>query len=217
MSVKSLAGLLCSLLLLAPACSDADANRQANAPTNQQSARPTVEANAAAPVGFDACALLTSSEIESVQGEAVKESKGSEEPAGPVRVAQCFYVLPTFTKSVSLAVGYAPGEGGRGVREFWREKFGGEEEERREEREHGERHEEKGRKEREGEEAEEKTPPQRVAGVGEAAFWAGDARAGSLYVLKGEKFIRVSVGGAEDAQQKIKRMKSLAQLALKRL
>jgi hypothetical protein len=38
-----------------------------------------------------------------------------------------------------------------------------------------------------------------------------------LYVLKGNEFIRVSVGGAGDEASKIDKSKKLAQMVLKRL
>src|SRR6266540_7517085 len=52
----------------------------------------------------DPCALLTKSEIESVQGERVSATKASRPERGRFAVSQCFYSLATFSKSVSLEV-----------------------------------------------------------------------------------------------------------------
>lgn len=57
----------------------------------------------------------------------------------------------------------------------------------------------------------------RRAGLGDAAVWSGDAAAGALYVLRGDTVLRVSVGGAGTADEKIARSKKLAARALKRL
>ena len=67
------------------------------------------------------------------------------------------------------------------------------------------------------EEDEKVSAPQRVEGIGEAAFWTGNRVGGALYVLKRDSYIRVSVGGAEDQKTKIEKSKALARLALKRL
>ena len=53
---------------------------------------------------IDACALLTSQEIRSVQGESLKETKASGKAEGGFSISQCFFTLPTFTNSISLAV-----------------------------------------------------------------------------------------------------------------
>ena len=57
----------------------------------------------------------------------------------------------------------------------------------------------------------------RYATFGDEAFWVGDPLSGALYVLKGDVFLRVSVGGPTDEAQKIKRARALASHALKRL
>ena len=53
--------------------------------------------------------------------------------------------------------------------------------------------------------------------MGDEAFWVGDPLTGALYVLRGEVFLRVSVGGPRDQAQKIKHARTLALYALKRL
>jgi len=56
-----------------------------------------------------------------------------------------------------------------------------------------------------------------IAGVGEEAYWTGNRFAGALYVLRGDMFLRISVGGIRDQQARIATAKALALAALKRL
>ena len=86
-----------------------------------------------------------------------------------------------------------------GPRDYWQAQFKREERDEREESD------------------EKKQEPRRVAGLGDEAFWVGDPVTGALYVLRGEVFLRVSVGGSADQSQKIKRATTLAVFALKRL
>ena len=171
---------------------------------------------------IDACALLTSQEIQSVQGESLKETKASSKAEGGFSISQCFFTLPTFTNSISLAVTQkGDGEAARDPKEFWEATFDKESErERDKERDKSEK--ERGKKadkEREGkrEKEEEASPPQKTAGVGDEAFWMGSPIGGALYALKGNTYLRVSVGGAGNQQTKISKSKTLARLVLKRL
>src|SRR5689334_21603958 len=52
----------------------------------------------------DPCALLSSSEIEKVQGEGVADKKFSQQPGGGFVLRACFYQTPTFTESISLSI-----------------------------------------------------------------------------------------------------------------
>jgi hypothetical protein len=72
----------------------------------------------------DACALLTGSEIASVQGENIKETKLSGQNFRGYSISQCFFTLPTFTNSISLMVAQkGDGAGGKDPKEFWQENF----------------------------------------------------------------------------------------------
>src|SRR2546423_162018 len=66
-------------------------------------------------------------------------------------------------------------------------------------------------------EEEEGAPPEPVSGIGDEAFWTGGRVGGALYVLKGNAFIRISVGGPGDEAAKIEKLKALARKALPRL
>jgi hypothetical protein len=153
---------------------------------------------------LDACAMLTSKDIQPIQGEAVKEIKLSGTSTGGFNVSQCFFTLPTFTNSISLAVTQrGDGPGARDPREFWRDTFHKEKERERE-------------RDRE-EEEEESTPPRKITGIGDEAFWTASRAAGALYVLKGHSYVRVSVGGAGDQESKLKKSKALARKVIERL
>lgn len=170
---------------------------------------------------IDACALLTSPEIRSVQGEPLKETKASGSAEKGFLVSQCFFTLPTFNNSISLVVTQkGEGAGGRDPKEFWEatfEKSEGEREKERDKKSAKEREKEKERGKGREEEEEEAASAQKITGVGDEAFWTGSRVGGALYVLKGSTYLRISVGGADDQQSKINKSKALARLALKRL
>jgi hypothetical protein len=156
--------------------------------------------------------LITSQEIEAVQGSPIKDIKSSTRSDAGFRVAQCFYTAAEFSKSVSLAVMQRdPNNPAAGSpKDFWNERFGrysGEEKE-------GDKDKQKteGREEKEG-----AVPPKKIDGIGEEAFWASNRFGGILYVLKGDAFISISLGGTDDEETKIKNSKALAQKALQRL
>ena len=171
---------------------------------------------------IDACALLNSQEIRSVQGEPLKETKGSGSAEKGFSISQCFFTLPTFNNSISLVVTQkGDGADGRDPKEFWEATFDreseGERERERDKKSEKEREKEKARDKNREQEEEEAVPPQKIAGVGDEAFWTGSRVGGALYVLKGSSYLRVSVGGAGNQQSKINKSKALARLALKRL
>lgn len=84
------------------------------------------------------------------------------------------------------------GGGAANPRTFWKDTFGRKEEKGKD----GDR--EAREKEEKGEEGEESVPPQKIAGLGEDAYWLASRVGGALYVLKNDLFFRISVGGAGD-------------------
>jgi hypothetical protein len=170
---------------------------------------------------IDACAMLNSKEIETVQGEAVKETKLSGQAGGGLMISQCFFTLPTFSNSISLLVAQkGDGADAKDPKDFWRETFqkgSAEEKERERERDRKDRDKDKKAGGRSEEEEEEGTPPQKVTGVGDDAFWIGSRVGGALYVLKGNAYLRISIGGSGDQTNKINKSKTLAQKAIARL
>jgi hypothetical protein len=189
---------------------------QATAPAGQ-TASPA--SNAAGAQKLDACALLTSDEIKAVQGEAVQDTKASGRDDAPLSVSQCFFTTATFNKSVSLEVTRGV-SGGRGAREFWDRQFARAREEAEGAGKKSEREREREKKKAEargGEEEEEGNLPVPVKGVGDEAFWAASNVNGTLYARKGDAFIRVSIGGTDKEDARLRKVKTLAQKALARL
>ena len=171
----------------------------------------------------DACAMLDSKEIQAVQGEPVKETKLSGQAGGGLLISQCFFTLPTFSNSISLLVAQkGDGPDAKAPGEFWRETFqkgSAEEKDREREREREKKAGDKDKKAggRREEEEEEITPPQKVTGVGDEAFWIGSRVGGALYVLKGNAYLRISIGGSGDQTNRIAKSKTLAQKVVSRL
>lgn len=184
----------CCLLIALESCSKPET------PQSSGDAEQTNVAAAAPGAAIDACALLTSEEIESVQGEPIKERKPSGKSEGGLTVSQCYFALPTFVNSISLrVVRKGDGPGGRDPKQVWEETFAPEKLQ---------------DVEREG--GKKKLAPQRITDLGDAAFWMGSP-AGGLYARKGNSYIRISVGGAGDQEMKLSKSKALAQMVLKRL
>ena len=70
---------------------------------------------------------------------------------------------------------------------------------------------------REEEKERESRTPERVLGVGREAFWIR-GRSGVLYVLTDKNaFLRISIGSNDSDQTKIRKTKTLARNALKRM
>ena len=227
MPSKLFAALVSMSIVLSVGCRSNDDGAAVNASKAQATPQPTAAvavANTApatpapnAPGGgnnpnADACKLLTSEEIQAVQGEGLKATKGSDASTDSFSVSQCFYETTSFTNSVSLTLTRKKADAkGESPREFFKKNFGGEKEK---EREKEEREKKSGAR---VEEEEEGLPPARVKGVGDEAYWVGNDKVGALYVLRGDKFIRISVGGPDKQDKKIEKAKALAQSALKRV
>jgi len=157
---------------------------------------------------IDVCGLITSQEIEAIQGSPIKETKSSASSGTGFRVSQCFYTAAEFSKSVSLAVTQKdPDHQAKdSPKDFWEETFGRFDKDEKE-------------RDRPSSEKEEKEsiPPKKIESIGEEAFWTSNRFGGILYVLKGDAFISISLGGTDDEDTKIKKSKALAQQALQRL
>jgi len=151
-------------------------------------------------VAVQACSLLTDEEIEGLQGEAVQEKKPSGKAESDAVSSQCFYRLPSFTKSITLSVTQAgPEAGPRSPSEFWKQAFS-----------------EKVVNPRERADGRTKLPPERIEGLGDAAFWTGGP-AGGLYVLKGDAVVFISLGSAGDEASRRDTARRLGELVLSRL
>ncbi len=175
-------------------CSKTETPSAADSGTN--TAAPSAAASPEAPV-LDACSLLTSEEIQSVQGEAVQNTNSSEKPGEAYSISQCHFALPTFTNSVSVTLmGRGTGPNARDAKQFWSETFS---------------------KEAPLMSGSSKTgTPLRIADLGDEAYWVGNDVIGALNVLKGNRYITISVGGGDQAA-KLEKSKKLADFALQRL
>jgi hypothetical protein len=158
-------------------------------------------------IRVDACTLLSKQEIEAVQKSPITDTKTSEQAAGDFRMAQCFYTAAEFNRSINLAVIQkdASHTQTRTPKQFWDETF-------------VRAAEKKDKDDKEaGEEKERRTPPKKIDGVGDDAYWVPNRFGGVLYVLKDDTFISISVGGPDPEQTKIDKSKALAQKAIRRL
>jgi hypothetical protein len=159
----------------------------------------------------DTCSLISKEEVQLVQQTPVKEAKCTVRSSGVFLICQCFYTATEFSKSVNLAlVQKDPNQRKpRSPKDFWNEKF---------------RSYKANAKEREGkaqtqprEDTEKGTPPKKISGLGDDAYWLSNRFGGVLYVLKGDAFISIGLGGTEDENSKLEKSKALAQKALPHL
>ena len=207
-------------VVLFSGCSSQPTNQTSTAPSSSPAAAMPSAVNGATPGAsssvvkpkVDACTLLTSDEIKAVQGEALKETTPSNRATGDFIVSQCYYGLPTPANSISLTLTErnADQQGGQSVKDFWEQTFGKNESK-------GDKKEEKKKPAAKREGDEESAPLEPVRGIGDEAFWSASRVGGALYVLKGNNYLRISVGGKGDSEAKLKKSKTLAQKALRRL
>jgi hypothetical protein len=163
---------------------------------------------AGGPPPFDACTLLTATDVERVQGGSLREAISSGGAAEAVATTQCFFRVDPFSSSVSLTLTRA----GRGrpdrreLRERWERLLHPQE-----------RQGQGSERERDREEKEPRAALTPVAGLGEVAYLAGGPGNVSLYVLAPDALLRLSVGGPGDAADRSRRAQALARAALERL
>ena len=153
----------------------------------------------------DACSLVSKEEVESVQAAPVNETKSSEHLDGVFVVSQCSYTAAESSKSVTLALVRSDPKqaSARSPKDFWKEKF--------------DPYWDEEPKTNSGDEKEQSSPPKKIEGLGDDAYWVGNRSGGMLYVLKGDAFTSIGVGGTDDEDTKLKKSKALAEKALQRL
>jgi hypothetical protein len=126
-------------------------------------------------------------------------------------ISQCFYSLPTFSNSISLTLNLPlSGNASRtGPRYLWKKWF------------HADTSDsqvpdfDSPQPKQEG--AEEKSAaPVPVSGLGEEAFWVRRF-VGTLYVLRGDTVLRISIGGKQDDAARLRKAQLLAKSALENL
>ena len=137
-------------------------------------------------------------------------TKATQQTVGKLKQSQCFYTMPTFTNSISVTVTEPAGLKRDAAREMWERWFHrGEEHDKDKDRDK-----DRGKPESEEEEAAAKAVP--VAGIGDEAFWV-HSFVGNLYVRKGNRFVRISLGGKMSDEERQKKAKALAADALRHL
>jgi hypothetical protein len=216
---KNLVLLLLCYLMLAGAITGA-AQSGSSKSGNSASANKDPEVNAATEkpareasqkTNADACALLTSTDVQTVQADAVQETKPSVQPGGGLTMSQCLFRTVTASKSVSVAIA---SQSSISPRTFWKKQFHSAKTEA-DDKDKKEKKAVAGRKEEK--EEDESTRPRAIASVGEEAYWVGGPMVGALYVLQGNTFLRISVGGVREESTRIEKSVALARIALKHL
>lgn len=144
---------------------------------------------------FDACTLIKPSEVGVVQDDKITATKSSSRFNGTFAVSQCFYTAANFVNSVSLEVNQGKPDDPQqnSVLRFWTQQF------------------------RQAKDSRRSVKPKLIPGVGDEAYWVGSSKMGALYILKRDKYLRVSVGGSDAEEVKLQKSKKLAEYALKRL
>lgn len=162
---------------------------------------------------IDACQVLTREEIETVQGESVEEIKASVPQSSGMVISQCLFRTETLAKSVSVTVG-APDPGKPTAltpRKFWWQQFHPLEAQ--EEKSRG-----GGKAPRNSTaEREEERKPRLIAGLGDEACWVDSPIGGALYILQGETYARISIGGVRAESARLEKTKALGRAVVKRL
>lgn len=212
MDSKLCALLFTCFLLAVSGCQQTASPTSATPPTDASRMSNQLPEDPAKKQQTDACNLITPSEIETVQGEKILEAKSSSQNTDTFIVNQCYYVAAENGKSVVLSVyrADAANPAGRRPKDFWRERFAGVESE----KERDNKSKDKGS---EQEKKEEFTSPRPIEGLGDQAYWLDNKLGGALYVLKGDEFFRVSIGGIADTGLRINKATSVARGVLKRL
>jgi hypothetical protein len=146
----------------------------------------------------DPCSLLTADELQAVVGSAATATTPHRVMEDGFLIEQCHFMMPVVTDSVTLRViQRAPEANARDPRQVWQETFARDLQHAMKEREDG--------------------PPVRVEQLGDEAFWMGGPKIGALYVLKGNRYFRLLIGGEPNQPVKIDKATKLAQAILGRM
>ena len=221
--LTSLCVMLCSALWFSWLAADAPQNVKLVRGWNHAQAESQVEARSTASANktLDACSLLT--DIAAILGEPLQELKPSVQATSSMKVSLCLFVTRDFAKSVSLAVTTpaAVDTGARSLRALWRNQFHSprkpEEEKRPASRKNPAESTFTSNGEPDSEAGEATSKPRAVPDLGEEAYWVGSSISGTLYVLRGNLFLRISVGAIPKESTRIAKSKSLATAILLRL
>jgi hypothetical protein len=129
-------------------------------------------------------------------------------------ISECVFHTAKFVKSVSLVLATPSSSNPSALtpRKFWQKQFHAVDMEEDNVRAVGKRAQKSG-----PENEEEARKPRRIEGLGEEAYWVGTPVAGALYVLQGDNFVRISVGGVGEESLRVEKSTVLARAVVKRL
>ena len=236
--LTSLCVMLCSAFWLSWLAAGLPQNTKLSSNQHQTQAQDRTQTKTSAHNSVDACSLLTGKEIAAILGEPLQELKPSVQATRNMNMSQCLFVTGNFAKSASLLVAMPGSEdsGARNLRAFWRNQFHSppkQEEERRpasikspaksaftsprEAPESKAAPYSEADREFDSEAEDDARKPRPIFALGEQAYWVGSPLAGALYVLQGDLFLRISVGGIPKESTRIAKSKSLAAAILPRL
>lgn len=205
-----------TVLGLTTNCRSTETATSTNSAANKPTAQPSAASATSVKARLDACTLLSSDDIKAVQAEAPTQAQRSDRAERGYLIAQCYYALPTSANSIVLNVTTrGEGDAGSDPRGFWNQTFAANKTNDRERESNRNRSREAETRDSDEEKAE--AAPEKVPGLGDDAYWIASRVGGALYVLKKDKFFRISVGGADDAKTKLKKSKMLAEKILPRL
>ena len=131
----------------------------------------------------------------------MKEVRSHQENTGGLTVSECYFIGTSLPKYVTLRlVERASSPEARDPRTVWNESFAPEKLEALKRA--------RGKAKRDAE---------AVPNLGDEAFWMGETKAGGLFVLRKNAYIRVLIGSSDDRATKIKKCMAIAKKALGRL
>ena len=142
---------------------------------------------------IDPCALVSKEQLAAIQGGEVKSVQPSRVDRGGIVTSQCYFTLPSAADSINLAITQrGNGANAQNPRDEWERSF----------------HPKEGTLDAAGKEEEEGEKrgkgPEKINGVGDEAFWVDLRFGGVIYALKGNSYVRISVGGPGDQSAKKK-------------
>ncbi|MEO5935904.1 MAG: hypothetical protein ABIP81_01690 [Terriglobales bacterium] len=157
----------------------------------------------------DPCKLISAADIKRVQHTVLKETKPSlMSSSSAMSMRQCFYRTESHVDSISLLIAESSKDQPHAAREYWDATLVKASETEIKPPPSGEMTKADAKKQRH--------KPERIPGLGDQAWWVGDRATGALYVLSGDRFFRISIGGKLEDDKKT-RMKALAAVVLKKL
>ncbi len=153
--------------------------------------------------------------MQSIQGWPVKEAKSTENTNGGFHTTDCSYTGDSADQSVTLSLVQKNSSSPKATdpKQYWKTSFSRYSDESKQAETETDKEKSKDEQEIEVHPANVR-PPKRIEGLGDAAFWMTDFSGGALYVLKGDVFIHIRIGGPESEESRIDKSKALAGKAL---